>query len=181
MIASRHARAPTMISGYVRCAAMLGAILFAAPSANAAVEISSKPTANMSCTGGVCTPTAKKAVLNVSDLATMLASGDTTIKSTNANPDIEIDAALSWTSTSRLTLDSYRSIAFNKPIVVAGTGAMTITTKDGGLDGDFRFFNKGHIEFWDEYSSLVIDGQDYEIVKSLKRLGLEVRHDNTGH
>ena len=167
-----------MISGYVRCAAMLGAILFAAPSANAAVEISSKPTQNMSCTGGVCTPTAKKAVLNVSDLATMLAGGDTTIKSTNANPDIEIDAALSWTSTSRLTLDAYRSITFNKPIVVAGTGAMTITTNDGGSGGDFRFFKKGHVEFWDLTGNLVINGHRHILVKKVKQLAHLIRQNS---
>ena len=58
--------------------------------ANAAVEISTKPTANMSCSGGVCIPTTPKAVLNVNDLAGMLAGGDTTIKSISQNPEIEI-------------------------------------------------------------------------------------------
>jgi len=158
------------MSRYFRCAVLFGATMFAASSANAAVAISSKPTQNMSCTGGICTPTAKKAVLNVSDLTAMLASGDTTIKSTNANPDIEIDAALSWTSTSRLTLDAYRSITFNKPIVVAGTGALTITTNDGGSGGDYSFSGKGHIEFWDMTSNLNINGNDYVLAKSIKQL-----------
>ena len=159
-----------MISGYLNCAILLGSLVCAATAADAAVEISSKPTANMSCAGGVCSPTAKKAILNVSDLAAMLASGDTTIKSTNTNPDIEIDAALSWTSTSRLTLDSYRVIAFNKPVVVAGTGAMTITTNDGNASGDFQFFKKGHVEFWDTTSNLVINGNTYVLVKSIEQL-----------
>ncbi|MEI9932850.1 MAG: hypothetical protein WDM89_20515 [Rhizomicrobium sp.] len=47
-----------------------------------------------------------KPVLNISDLDGMLASGDTTVKSTSLNPDIEIDDKLSWSSTHQLTLDS---------------------------------------------------------------------------
>jgi len=54
--------------------------------AHAAVIVSSAATKNMDCSGGVCTPTAAKAVLNVNDLAGMLASGDTAIKSTTLNP-----------------------------------------------------------------------------------------------
>ncbi|HWA04886.1 MAG TPA: GLUG motif-containing protein [Rhizomicrobium sp.] len=136
--------------------------------ARAAVEISSKPTQNMSCQAGVCSPTAQKAVLNVGDLASMLASGDVTISSGSLAQDIEIDAKLNWVSTHRLTLDSYHAILFNKPVLVAGTGALTITTNDGGKDGDFRFFGKGHIEFWDLDSSLVINGHGYNLVKGIK-------------
>ena len=50
-------------------------LLLSADAAYASVEISSKPTANMTCSGSVCTPAAK-AVLNVNDLAGMLAGGD---------------------------------------------------------------------------------------------------------
>ena len=54
-----------------------------------------------------------QAVLNVDDLANMLTGGDVTVESGSLAQDIEIDAALSWTSTHRLTLDSYHSISFN--------------------------------------------------------------------
>ncbi|HTT98092.1 MAG TPA: GLUG motif-containing protein [Rhizomicrobium sp.] len=157
----------------IREAGTLVALLFAAAAildasaANAAIEISTKPTANMNCSGGVCMPTARKAVLNVTDLAAMLATGDVTIKSDASSKDIEIDAALSWTSAQRLTLDAYRSIAFNKPIVVAGTGAMTITTNDGGSDGDYQFFRRGHVEFWDLSSNLIINGKGYVLIRSV--------------
>ena len=70
-------------------------LVAAGGAAQASVQISSKPTESMSCSGGVCTPTAKKAVLNINDLAAMLASGDATVKSNAAAGDIEIDAALS--------------------------------------------------------------------------------------
>ena len=62
--------------------AALGGIIAAlclAPAAHAAVTISSAATSNMSCTSGVCSPTAANAVLNVGDLTTMLASGNVTV------------------------------------------------------------------------------------------------------
>jgi The GLUG motif len=96
-------------------------------------------------------------------------------QTTNINPDIEIDAALSWTSTQRLTLDAYSSIAFNDPVVVAGTGALTVTTNDGGSDGDFQFLKKGHVEFWDLTSSLIINGDQYILVKSIKTFSRMIR------
>jgi hypothetical protein len=125
----------------------------------------------MTCTGGVCTPTAKRAALNVSDLDGMLASGDTTIKSTSQNPDIEIDAKLSWSSTHLLTLDSYHAIAFNKPVTVLAAGTLTITTNDGGSDGDYRFFGQGHVEFKDtKNGNLSINGHFYYLAKTMKHL-----------
>jgi hypothetical protein len=158
------------------------AMSFAAISAShAAVEISKKPTQNMTCSAGVCTPTANNAVLNVDDLAGMLASADTTIKSTSQNPDIEIDAELSWTSTHRLTLDSYRAIAFSQPVEVTGSGALTITTNDGGKNGDFSFAKKGHVEFWDTHSGLTINGKSYRLVEDIRALSRELRHtDGSG-
>jgi hypothetical protein len=128
----------------------------------------------------VCAPTAKKAVLNVDDLAGMLASGDVKVTSGAQAQDIEINAALSWTSTQRLTLDAYHSIAFNKPVVVAGTGAMTITTDDGGSGGDFNFAGKGHVEFWDTSSNLVINGQTYFLLKSIQVLA-HIKGVGTGY
>ena len=159
--------------GIVILAATLSAIF--ATAVEASVEISTKPTQNMTCAGGVCTPTAKKAVLNAGDLASMLASGDVTIASGSLAQDIDIDAALSWTSTSRLTLNSYHAISFNKPVVVAGTGALTIKANDGGSGGDFRFFGKGHVEFWDTFSSLIINGQGYSLVSSMKQLRTAIK------
>jgi hypothetical protein len=147
----------------------------------AAVKISSKPTSNMKCSSGICTPTAKKAVLNVTDLANMLAAGDVTVQSGSLAQEIDIDAALSWTSTHRLTLDSYRSITFNQPLTVAGTGALTITTNDGGSNGDFQFLDRGSVKIWDIHSSLVINGHSYMLFVSLKDFAREFRHfDGTG-
>jgi hypothetical protein len=167
----------------IGAAALFAGLLPFANTASAAVEISTKPTANMTCSGGVCAPTAKKAVLNVNDLAGMLAAGDVKVTSGESlAKDIDVDASLSWTSAHHLTLDSWRSIAFNRPVIVAGTAALTITTNDGGSGGDFRFFEKGRVEFWDLGSALTINGQSYVLVKSIKELSSDIRHaDHTGH
>jgi len=170
-------RAKIREAGTLKALLIAAVFVLDASTANAAVEISAAPTANMTCSSGVCTPTAKKAVLNVTDLTNMLATGDVTIKSDTSSKDIEIDAALSWTSTRRLTLDSYHAIAFNKPVVVAGTGAITITTNDGGLNGDFSFVKQGHVEFWDLASKLIVNGNTYTLVGDLNQIALDIRHN----
>jgi hypothetical protein len=160
--------------------AIAAAVLLAVPGARAAVEISKKPTRNMSCSGGICTPTARKAVLNATDLSGMLAGGSVTIESGALAQDIAIDAALSWTSGQRLTLDAYRGVTFAKPVVVAGVGALTITTNDGGKDGDFAFNGTGHVEFWDLASSLVINGRTYTLANSIKALADAITANPSG-
>ena len=151
-----------MRSQHLFVAAM--AALLATTSAQASVEISSKPTRNMNCSGGVCTPTAAKAVLNVADLLDMLASGDTTVKSDSQAQDIVVHAKVALGSGSRLTLDSYRSIEFNKFVDVKGAGAITITVNDGSSGGDYRFTGSGHVEFRQLTSSLIINGQAFRLV-----------------
>jgi hypothetical protein len=61
-------------------AALTVALLLFAPAAQAAVTISSGATQNMTCSNGTCAPTAKSAVLNVSDLEGFLASGSVTLR-----------------------------------------------------------------------------------------------------
>ena len=63
------------------------AALLAATSAQASVQISADPTQNMNCTGGVCSPTAKNAVLNATDLANMLATVDVKVVTGNRRGD----------------------------------------------------------------------------------------------
>ena len=148
--------------------------------AHASVVVSTKPTQNMSCVSGVCAPTAKDAVLNVADLTTMLSGGDVTIQSASIAPDIIVKAALSWASTSRLTFDSYRSVEIDKPVTATGTGAMTITTNDGGSNGDLSFVGKGNVAFWDLNSSLVINGQSYVLVGDIATLAADIADNPSG-
>jgi len=156
-------------------------LLVATVSAHADVTISMKPTKNMNCSGGVCTPTAKKAVLNVNALTGMLATGNVTVKSDSRSKDIEIDTALSWAGTQMLTLDSYQSIIFKKPVVVTGAGAIGMKTNDGGQNGDFSFVGKAHIEFWDITSRLLIDNTQYTLVNSVAMLASKANYDDRAY
>jgi hypothetical protein len=154
---------------------------FAGGEAQADVVISKKATANMSCAAGVCSPTAAKAVLNATDLANMLASGDVKVVTGSGATNIVVKDAFSWTSTSRLTLDAMQSVEFDKPVTVAGTGAMTITTNDGGSGGEFSILpENGSIQFWDSSSSLVIDGQTYTLVGDIKTLAADIAANPSG-
>ena len=45
---------------------------------------------------------------------------------------ITVMSPFSWTSASRLTLDTYFNVSFRAAVAVAGTGAVTITYNDGG-------------------------------------------------
>src|SRR5580698_293981 len=148
----------------------------------ASVEISNAPTQGMNCASGVCAATAKKAVLNVTDLEGMLAGGDVAVASGSLAKDIEIKTALNWASSAKLSLDAYRSVVFDKAVVVAGTGAaLTITTNDGGTGGDFRFLGNGHAEIWDAGSKLMLDGKPYVLVNNLGSLAGTVNADPGGN
>lgn len=160
--------------------AFFGAFVGAhANNASAAVEISDKPTRNMSCSSGVCSPTAKNAVLNVNDLSGMLANGDVSVASGSLANDIDIKTAFSWASAQKLTLDSYRSILFQAAVVVAGTGALTIITNVGGGNGDFRFASKGRVEFWDTTSKLTINGNQYILIANFRKFVKQERNGNS--
>src|ERR1700679_1708967 len=146
-----------------RIAVVLAATCLMSPRALAALQISDGTTQNVTCVSGVCSATAQSSVLNVDDLSALLADGDVSVVSGSAAENIQIKAALSWTSVSRLTLDSYKSVAFDDPVTVVGSGALTITTNDGGHDGDFSFSGKGRVEFADLQSSLFINGRRYQL------------------
>lgn len=173
---------PTMVASSPRIvSALLAFALFAAASAaQAEVTISDQPTRAMKCAKGVCKPKKAKANLNVSDLANMLAAGDVKVVSDSAAIDIRFTAPLSWTSSSRLTIDSYHSIIFEQPVSVAGAGAVTIATNDGGSEGDFWFTPNNHLEFWDLNSSLIINGQSYKLVKTVHALARDVGKHPSG-
>jgi hypothetical protein len=148
--------------------------------ARADVEISNKPTSNMSCEAGVCTAAAQKATLNVTDLANLLGSGDVAVKTGSLAKDIDVDQPLQWTSTARLTLDAQRSVIVKKAVTVAGTAGLTLTTNDGGSGGNLLFENKGSVTFWDTNSSLVINGQSYTLVKDIATLAADIAADPSG-
>lgn len=152
-----------------------------ATSAEAALLIGNGATKNVSCSNGVCTATAQNAVLNAGDLASMLASSSVRVKSAAQAKDILVQAALSWTSTHRLMLNSRRSITIEGPVTVAGPGALTLTTNDGGSGGELSFADNGSVKFWDLSSSLIIDSARFTLVNTLATLASDIAADPSGH
>src|SRR5438270_13296647 len=97
------------------CAGACAILLFQSPAA-ANVRITSKATQNMSCSGGICTPTAKKAALNESELGGMLTSGDVTVNTGKGlSQDIDAGAPPRRPSAPRLHLAAVHSILFPNP------------------------------------------------------------------
>lgn len=164
------------------CAAVVSTALASlANSALASVDISTKPTKNMSCSAGVCTPTAKKAILNVADLANMLEASDVEVTTASGALSIQVVRALSWASAHALTLTADTDISIEAPVTVAGPGGLTISANNANSGGDLLFARKGQIAFWDLSSSLVIDGDAYVLAKDIKTLASDISHNRSGH
>ena len=160
--------------------ALAALALLAATPARASVEISSAPTQNMSCSAGVCTPTAKSAVLNVNDLTAMLSSTDITVKSGNSAVTIGIVSPFAWASTHRLTLDANLNVNIKAQVMVEGTAGLTIVTNDGGSGGDLIFYPGGKIDFWDMSSSLIVNGNSFTLVSNIASLAKHVANHRSG-
>jgi hypothetical protein len=174
-----------MIFGYfarrvVRCAALLAVAGVAgnAGVAQAAVTISTKATTGITCAAGVCTATAKIAVLNVTDLTNLLAAGNVKVTPGKTAMDIVVAVPLSWVSTKRLTLNAYRAITFSQPTTLTGRGGLTLTTGNGGT---LSFTGKGDVNFWDVRSSLIINGNTYTLVNDIATLATDVAANTSGH
>ncbi|MFL6689594.1 MAG: hypothetical protein ACJ8IR_05325 [Alphaproteobacteria bacterium] len=162
--------------------ALLTALL-SAGTAQAALIISHDATKNVTCSGGVCMPTAQNAVLNTGDLTSMLSAGDLTVQTGNGDgtaAGISIVDGFSWTNTNRLTLDAKKNIMVKAPVTVAGKGALTMNYNHGNVDGDLLFGAKGKIDFWDLKSSLVISGGRYTLVGDIKTLAADVSDNPSG-
>lgn len=149
--------------------AALFAALAASP-AEATMVISGQTTKNVKCRNGVCKATGHFAILNAGDLAGMLAAGDVTVLPGVRAEDVELKVPLSWASASRLTLDAYHSIIIDRTLTVTGSGALTMTTNDGGSGGDLFFEGMGRAIFWDLASSLIINGTTYTLVGDIATL-----------
>jgi len=161
-----------------RVAMSLGATLAAmALPAAAAVNISTAPTQNMACSAGVCTPTARRATLNVGDLENLLASSDVTVNTGAGALTIGIAAPLAWASAHRLTLDADLNVNVKAHVAVEGTGGLTIVNGSGG---EFLFVPGGKVDFWDTSASLVVGGNSYVLVSDLASLAAAVAANPAG-
>jgi hypothetical protein len=157
------------------------ALICAAPAAHAALVVSKAATKNVTCTNGFCTATKVNAVLNVNDLAAMLAAGNVRMNSGATAMDIRVVTAIGWASTNRLFLDAYRSIDFSAPLTIEGTGSLVLTTDDGGTGGDITFENKGQVVFWDFSSGLTINGNAYTLVGDIATLVTDINAKPWGY
>jgi hypothetical protein len=168
----------------VLCAA--AALLLPMATAHAAVTISSATTKNISCTSGVCTPTAKNAILNAGDLATMLASGNVTVNTGTGSlarqvEDILVGASFNWTSAGSLTLDAFHSITFKQPVADNGSAAVSFVTNDGGSGGYLSFGAKGSLSFLGTANTLSINGTSFALENSIATLASAIKANPAGH
>ena len=156
------------------------------------LTISTAATYNVSFNNGVFTATGDNAVLNVTDLEDALANGNTEVTTDNGaggdeQGDLHVEAALSWKSTSVLTLDAYHSIFVDRLISVDGVGGMSIVTNDGGSQGFFSIGRNGHsidtvghITFAKLSSALSINGTAYKLANSVKGLATVIHQNPSG-
>ena len=166
-------RVTQIIGLIVRSGVLASTAVLGITAANAQVVISSAATQNVSCASGVCSPTASSAVLNVSDLQNMLASGNLEVTSTGSAvqvDDIEVQSAFSWSSSNSLTLDAYQSVSFTGAVAVQGSGGVSLMTNDGGSGGFLLFSQGGNLTFAQTTNALSIDGQSYVLEKNVKAL-----------
>ena len=151
--------------------------------ARADVVISSAQTQNITCSGGVCTPTATSAKLHVDDLENLLASGNVEVTTTGAGVqagNIVVNAALTWSATSTLGLDAYQSITVENTVSLTGQGGLSLTTDDGGTGGALSFGRNDSVTFASLASELTIDGVAYALVGSISSLASAIAANPSG-
>ena len=170
-------RAPGRTLALLAMALPLGLL---AGTAHAALTISTAATSNVKCKAGTCTATAKKAVLNVSQLEQLLQSASVKVVSGPKAGDIAIATALSWTTGSGLTLDAYQSIAVQNQVAVSGAGAVSLITDDGGTGGTLSFSGKGALQFKSLTNALTINGTPYTLAGTVAALASDIAANASG-
>jgi hypothetical protein len=149
--------------------------------AHAVLTISKNPTANVTCKNGTCTTTAGKAVLNATQLETLLKSSNVIVLPGKRAGGIEVLAPLSWATGSSLTLDAYQSIAIADPVAVDGAGGLTLTTNDGGTGGSLSFSGKGAVRFKSLTTPLTINGASFTLVGTVATLASAIGANSAGN
>ncbi len=145
--------------------------------AQATLQISNKPTKNMDCSAGECIATAANAVMNVNDLAAMLASSDMRVVTDPlVGQDMIVAAPFAWATSHALTLESNGAIYMRNTITVEGAAHLNLKVTGGPI-----FQRKGAVRFWDKASQLTIDEQDYRLVNSIADLASTVAAHPNGY
>ncbi len=150
------------------------------PARQVGVTISAKATKNMSCAGGMCTPTAATANLNAGDVMRLLTDGPLTVATTAQAPDIFVNAPFSWVSGNGLTLQAIGSIAVNKAVSDSGPAPLMLTYNANGGGGALSFGDKGHIGFLSTGNALTINGQNYILANNIQSLAQLISRNPSG-
>ncbi|MGN6424623.1 MAG: beta strand repeat-containing protein, partial [Asticcacaulis sp.] len=87
----------------------------------------------------------------------------------SGNGDIFVNSDISWSSGNSLTLDAYRSVAFNANVTATGSGGAVIKTNDGGSGGDYTFAQGKSLSLTTS-GSLSINGASYSLINSMSGL-----------
>ena len=172
------------MNAVVCCATTAFALVLLLSAAHADVTISTAATQNMSCSNGVCAPTASNAVLNVSDLENLLVSGNVEVTTSGSGvqaENIDVTGAFGWSNGSALSLDAYQSIAFSNAVSVTGEGGLSLTTNDGGSNGTLTFGQTGSASFQSLSSVLTIDKVAYTLVNSIAGLASAIAANPAGN
>jgi hypothetical protein len=156
------------------------ALLALPTAAQAMLQISKHKTQNMDCSGGVCTPTAQDAVLNVNDLTAMLAAGDLKVVAGGEATNIKVAAPFTWANRSLLTLSAYKSVLVNAAITAAGRGSLTVLTNTSGQGGDFVLSDIGSVTFWSLRSKFILNGEAYTLVGDIATLASDIAANPSG-
>ena len=150
------------------------------------ITITTASTRHVAFHNGVYRPTAEGATLNVNDLKNALAAGNIEVTTGNGAAgkemgDLHVEvSALTWSSKFALTLDAYHSIFIDEPVTDAGTGALTLTTNDGGTGGIFIYGPGDSITFSNVADALTINGQGYTLVGDIKSLAADITANPSG-
>jgi filamentous hemagglutinin family protein len=101
--------------------------------------------------------------------------------------DINVDAAISWSTSALLTLSAYHSIIFDAPMTISGAGNLSLTTNNnvGGTSsgGALTFtMGKGSVQFTappTELSPLTINSEPYNLISDMA--GMESMNGSAGN
>jgi hypothetical protein len=151
--------------------------------AYAALQISSAASSNIVCSGknNICTATARNAVLNAQHLARLLARHDVTVSSGKIAKDVVLATSFSWISAYALTLDAYNSVRLDHVLTIAGPGALTLRTNDGGLNGGLSFHREGRVAFDALTNTLVLNKTGYSLEGSVAELASAIAANPSGN
>jgi len=153
--------------------------LMSVAGAQAELTITNKPTKHVTCSNATCSATATHANLNVGDLEAMLSASDVSVTSGSIAQDMSVGQAATWSSIHKLTIDSFRNVTFQAPLMSEGGGALALTFGDGA-NGSLTFSGKGRIAFWDLSSTYTLNGFTYVLVDSIATLANDIQSHPAG-